>query len=115
MSGTGWRLRPGRASDAATLIGIEQRACGLLRGHPAWSLFSRTHLAAADHIDAAGKGRLWVAEAEGQVPGYALYGELDGAVHLEQMDVEPADGRRGLGAPCSSASRHAPRRRDSGG
>jgi Sortase and related acyltransferases len=46
---------------------------------------------------AAGKGRLWVAEAEGQVLGYALYGELDGAAHLEQMDVEPAHGRRGIG------------------
>jgi GNAT superfamily N-acetyltransferase len=57
----------------------------------------RTHLAAADHIDAAGKGRLWVAEAAGQVLGYALYGELDGAAHLEQMDVEPAHDRRGIG------------------
>jgi len=106
---SGWALRPGRATDAATLIGIERRACEMLRGHEAYPVFARSTLDPDDHAEAAARGRLWVAEADGQAVGYALYTALDGAAHLAQMDVDPPYGRRGIGRAlleqvCTSAA-----------
>src|SRR5690606_27533635 len=66
---TGWSLRPGRAADAATLVAIERRACELLRGHEAYPVFARSTLAADDHVEAAARGRLWVAESDGRAVG----------------------------------------------
>ena len=43
-------------------------------------------------------GRLWVAvDAEDRPVGFALVTEVDGVGHLEEMDVLPAHGRKGLG------------------
>ncbi|RPE75831.1 GNAT family N-acetyltransferase [Vulcaniibacterium tengchongense] len=92
-----YALRPGRADEAAALIGIERRACELLRGHEAHAAFSRHTLAPEDHAEAAAHGRLWVADCAGRALGYALYAPLDGAAHLAQMDVDPGYGRRGIG------------------
>ena len=106
---TGWSLRPGRAADAAILVGIERRACGLLRGHEAYPVFARSTLAADDHVEAAARGRLWVAESGGHAVGYALYSCVDGEAYLVQMDVDPDHGRRGMGRAlleraCASAA-----------
>lgn len=52
---------------------------------------------------------LWVAvDAQNRPVGFALAVELDGRLHLEEMDVHPAHGRRGLGkllvdAVCTEA------------
>jgi len=44
-------------------------------------------------------GLLWVAVTAENIPvGFALLGEIDGALHLEELDVHPAHGRRGIGA-----------------
>ena len=106
---TGWSLRPGRAADAATLVGIERRACELLRGHQAYPVFARSTLAADDHVEAAARGRLWVVESDGWAVGYALYSCVDGEAYLAQMDVDPDHGRRGMGRAllehaCASAT-----------
>lgn len=43
-------------------------------------------------------GRLWVAAERGQRPvGFVFVTLIDGAVHVEELDVLPAHGRRGLG------------------
>lgn len=43
-------------------------------------------------------GLLWVArDAAGEPVGFALVELLDGEPHLEEIDVDPAHGRRGLG------------------
>jgi len=42
---------------------------------------------------------LWVAvTAEDEPVGFALLCEIDGALHLDELDVHPAHGRRGIGA-----------------
>ena len=47
---------------------------------------------------AQAQGRLWVACGGGEVVGFALARLLsDGNPHLEEIDVHPAHGRRGLG------------------
>src|SRR5690606_14147717 len=94
---TGWSLRPGRTADAATLVGIERRACELLRGHEAYPVFARSTLAADDHVEAAARGRLRVAESDGRAVGYALYSCVDGDASLVHMDAYPDHGRRGMG------------------
>ena len=43
-------------------------------------------------------GNLWVATCRGEVVGYVLALQLDGQAHLEQLSVDPAHSRRGLGA-----------------
>ncbi|MBR8743398.1 GNAT family N-acetyltransferase [Nocardiopsis sp. MG754419] len=45
-----------------------------------------------DHVE-----RVLVAESHGHVVGLAATVTLDGAVHLEQLAVDPAHGRRGVG------------------
>lgn len=43
-------------------------------------------------------GRLWAALGQGAQPvGFALATELDGQAHLDEMDVHPDHGRRGIG------------------
>lgn len=43
-------------------------------------------------------GLLWVAtDAADRPVGFALTVELDGQLHLEELDVHPSQGRRGLG------------------
>ena len=57
-------------------------------------------------LAAVADGRLWVAELEGEVVGYAL-GELVGASgeqhHLEQVSVVPEAGGRGVGVALVEA------------
>jgi GNAT superfamily N-acetyltransferase len=53
---------------------------------------------AEDFVEAQQRGLLWVARAGGVPVGFALVELLGGAPHLEEMDVRPAFGRRGVGA-----------------
>lgn len=48
--------------------------------------------------DAQRDGRLWVADVSGKVVGFALTREVDGRLHLEEVDVLPEHGRRGIGS-----------------
>lgn len=55
--------------------------------------------------DALTDGRLWVATVDSVPVGYALALLLeDGTAHLEQVSVDPAHGRRGLGAALVGAA-----------
>lgn len=79
------------------LPAIELAAAQLLQGHaPEQVLLETTSLAAFAHAAAA--GRLWVALC-GDVPvGLALVEMLTNDLpHLEEVDVEPSHGRRGVG------------------
>jgi GNAT superfamily N-acetyltransferase len=50
-------------------------------------------------LDAQRAGRLWVALSGTREPiGMALVGIVDGLPHLEELDVRPEYGRRGVGA-----------------
>lgn len=53
----------------------------------------------ADFDQAQQAGRLWVAAAAQDEPvGFALLSTIDGYLHLEELDVHPSHGRRGIGA-----------------
>jgi len=88
-----------RPQDLPELPHIEALALALLAGHPAHEIFGR-HATPVDDF-AAGLRRdcLWVARLDPAGPpvGHVLAGELDGDFHIQQMDVSPAQGRRGIG------------------
>jgi GNAT superfamily N-acetyltransferase len=44
------------------------------------------------------KGRVWVAEEDGQIAGYIVGEVLDGNAHIEQVSVSPSYAGRGIGA-----------------
>ncbi|MEX2206542.1 MAG: GNAT family N-acetyltransferase [Myxococcota bacterium] len=87
-----------RPGDVAALSAIELEAAQLLRGHAPDAVlnevFDETEFRAAQSAD-----RLWVA-LDGDTPvGFALVELLASDLpHLEEIDVLPSHGRRGIGA-----------------
>ena len=106
----GYRIRPATPADLPALDNVESRASELYSGlvpeeTPLDNVPSETLR------DACENGRLFVAEAaNGSVVGFALLLLLDdGSVHLEELDVLPEHGRRGVGRAlidaCSRVAR----------
>ncbi len=97
MTPPGYLIARARPKDLALLRAIELAAAQLLRGHGPESLLNE----ATDYptfADAARQGRLWVALAADAPVGFALVEMLaDDLPHLDEVDVEPSHGRRGLG------------------
>jgi len=86
-----------RAEHISALSAIELAAAQLLRGYAPESVLAET-TDERTFADATRHGRLWVA-ATGNIPvGFALVEMLaDDLPHLEELDVDPSHGRRGLG------------------
>jgi ribosomal protein S18 acetylase RimI-like enzyme len=49
-------------------------------------------------------GRAWVAEAGDEVIGFVVVDVLDGRAHIEEVAVDPAHGRRGIGRALVGAA-----------
>jgi GNAT superfamily N-acetyltransferase len=86
-----------RSQDLSQLPLIELAAARLLAGHAPESVLTET----TSHEElrrAADAGRLWVVLADDAPVGFAHVEVIDAATaHLEEIDVLPAHGRRGLG------------------
>jgi GNAT superfamily N-acetyltransferase len=91
--------------DLLLLPAIEARATE--RFDPDWlppDLPLRT-LPAEELRPAQAEGRIFVArERDGRVMGFVLVESLDGEAVLEEIDVEPRDGRRGIGTRLVAAA-----------
>jgi GNAT superfamily N-acetyltransferase len=86
-----------RPEHLSSLPAIELAAAALLRGHAPESLLAET-TRIADFIAAQRRGHLWIALAGTEPVGFAAVRELEaGHIHLEEVDVHPASGRRGIG------------------
>ena len=87
-----------RPHDLARLPAIELAAARLLAGHAPESVLSET--TSLDELHKAQRnGHLWVALADDVAVGFAHVEVIEpDAAHLEEIDVDPAHGRRGLGA-----------------
>jgi GNAT superfamily N-acetyltransferase len=87
-----------RPQDVAALPAIERAAARLLVGHVPDSMLEET--TEESELDAArAAGRLWVALHGERVVGFALVEILEsGGPHLEEIDVHPDHGRRGIGS-----------------
>ena len=93
-----YSIEPARADDVAKLPAVELAANVLFegRGLAGVSGADATSLAELSHANA--RGLLWVARApDGEPIGFALLEIVDGDVHVEEIDVHPAHGRRGVG------------------
>jgi len=97
-------VRLARPKDVALLPAIERASAQLFSG---LRLAPGVFADATDEEDlreAQQEGLLWVAIGPGDRPvGFALVEELGGAAHLDELDVHPAHGRRGLGAALVAA------------
>ncbi len=97
-----------RPQDIAILPSIELAAARLFDGYaPELDLLVVT--SERDLRDAQTQGRLWVALADDVPVGFACVKLIGSSAHLEELDVHPDHGRRGIGrelvrAVCNWAS-----------
>lgn len=106
-----YRVVQARRHDLPLLPAIELAAARMLTGHAPAAVLTET-TTQFQFRDAWRHGRLWVALAD-QVPvGFAhVVVREPGVAHLEELDVHPEHGRRGLGrwlvaTVCAWAAEH---------
>lgn len=93
----GYRIAVARPRDLAAIGAIERSAAQLLLGHAPASVLAET-TSETDLQEAQSSGRLWVALVDDAPVGFALVELLAPDLpHLEEVDVHPEHGRRGLG------------------
>ena len=103
MNSERYKIRHGQTTDIALLPAIEAKAAKLYL-----SVLEETGLTAnilertstiADFSMAQAAGLLFVAVDDSNAPvGFALLEEIDEWLHLDELDVEPEYGRKGIGA-----------------
>lgn len=86
-----------RGDELSTLQEIEGRAGDLFRAHPVTAALSLSVTPIERLERGRAEGMLWVAREEARVVGFALVEDSGSAHHLEELDVDPARGRRGIG------------------
>jgi GNAT superfamily N-acetyltransferase len=93
-----YKIRLADPQDVPLLSEIERAAERLFAGLDlVQDLHHTVPLAELERAQKA--GRLWVAAGpDGQPVGFALATVVDGLGHLDELDVHPEHGRRGLGA-----------------
>lgn len=101
----GYRVRPARGDELAALPAIERAAAALFRDVGLAERFGAELTSVDDFAEAAAEGRLFLAVDAREVPvGFALVSEVGGCAHLDEVDVDPAHGRRGLGRALVEAA-----------
>jgi GNAT superfamily N-acetyltransferase len=91
-------IEPARAEDLTELARVELAANALFAGRPVAGVVANDATGMDELAHAHAAGLLWVARVPGGPPiGFALLELVDGAVHLEEIDVDPAHGQRGVG------------------
>jgi len=92
-----YRIITARTTDLPFLTAIELAAATLLTGHAPESVLAET-TSREDFEDAQKRGHLWVALAGDEPVGFAQVKVLEpGIAHLDEIDVHPDHGRRGIG------------------
>jgi GNAT superfamily N-acetyltransferase len=90
-------IRPATPADTAAMQAIERLAGQRFRevGLPG---VADDEPASAEELAAyVNAGRAWVADDDGQVYGYLLVDDVDGAAHIEQVTVLPDRQGQGIG------------------
>lgn len=92
-----YTITTARPKDLPLLPSIEIAAAALLAGHAPESVLTET-TSQLELAEAQRHGRLWVALMDDHPVGFAHVEILEpGVAHLEEIDVHPEHGRRGLG------------------
>ncbi len=94
-----YTVRPAVPSDLGALPAIEAAAAAMFPEADLPARLRSESTPSETFAAAQEEGRLWVACASsGEPVGFALARDVDGEAHLDEMDVHPRHGRRGLGA-----------------
>ncbi|MCG8588342.1 MAG: GNAT family N-acetyltransferase [Proteobacteria bacterium] len=98
-----YRIRAAEPQHVAPLPAIERAAAALFDAADLPPALAQETTPESDFAAAQREGRLWVALNAAEEPvGFALARILDGVAHLEELDVSPDHGRRGLGAKLAA-------------
>jgi GNAT superfamily N-acetyltransferase len=93
-----YSIRLARSDDVPSLAAIERNAAAQFRGTGIDGAFLDETADPAKLEEAIRDGRLWVAERDGACVGFAIACVLAGGeAWLEEVDVDPSHGRRGIG------------------
>jgi GNAT superfamily N-acetyltransferase len=93
----GYTIVLARPQDVGALAGVEAAAATMLKGYAPASILEET-TAEEEVRQAQQEGRLWVALMDDTPVGFAQVEILAADLpHLEELDVHPRHGRRGLG------------------
>ncbi len=108
----GYRVRAAREADLPGLGELERAAAARFRDLPVEASVL-ADVTPQDAFESAWReGRLLVAaDADDRPVGFALWIPLADAAHLDEVDVHPEHGRRGLGAALVRGVQEAVRRR----
>jgi GNAT superfamily N-acetyltransferase len=92
-------IRAARDEDAETMVRIEE-AAGRLFATVGMDFVAEDDPGTVEELlPYVRDGRAWVADGPDGVPvGYLIAEWVDGNVHVEQVSVDPAYGRRGIGS-----------------
>jgi GNAT superfamily N-acetyltransferase len=108
VNAPGYDIRLATLEDVNALPEIERLAGLLFKTHPEdlgipASMYEEPN--SVETFEAAqAAGRLWVATtASAELVGFALVIELDGYAHLDEIDVLPSHGDRGIGSALLAA------------
>ncbi|BDG05235.1 GNAT family N-acetyltransferase [Anaeromyxobacter oryzae] len=94
-----YRIRPARPEDVPRLRAIEDEAGAMFSGLGLIDEALDVSFPLEDLARLVGMGQVWVACLEDDVAvGMVIASVREGAVYVEEMDVLPGHGRRGLGA-----------------
>jgi GNAT superfamily N-acetyltransferase len=94
----GYVVRPRVPADDPALLAVENRAVELLRAH-GYGMVADAPIPDVAWLRRTMAGQsVWVAvNAAGAPAGFAVAAPLDGFLHLAELSVDPAAGRRGIG------------------
>jgi GNAT superfamily N-acetyltransferase len=99
------RIEPAEAEDLPKLAQVERAANRLFVGRGVTGVAADDVTSLAEFAEAWEAGLLWVARnSDGEPVGFALLCLVDGAPHVEEIDVDPAFGRRGIGRALLEAA-----------
>ena len=91
-------IEAAQAEDLPKLARVERAANRLFVGRGVAGVTTDDVTPLAELAEARAAGLLWVARLAGGEPiGFALLCLADGGPHVEEIDVDPAFGRRGIG------------------
>ncbi len=98
-SGPEWTIREAQPHELPALAEIERRAGARFEAFPVLADLPEVMAPPAALAAAIARGQLWVAvtSAAATPVGFAYADVIDGAVHLEELDVLPEWGRHGIG------------------
>ena len=92
-----YRVVPADPEHLCALAAVERAAAQQFDAEDLGTDLATETTPIAELAEARADGRLWVALADGQPVGFAFVRIVDGRGHLEELDVHPDHGRRGLG------------------